>query len=420
MLRFTCEHCGRELQSHPDNAQRSMNCPGCMKPVTIPADAAGSKTATAAPSAVTTGKSLHVTGAKQTSAAPAASGGKSIVLVVLGVLLLVAAGAGGVWYFTKQKKESDRKLAEQRESDGPEVSDMALLPANTQLVATVRSAELYKLPAAKDALEQARKRDPKQLDPVARMERDVGLKPDEIDRLHAIGADADKQTGWAVAKTLKPLDRERVLAKLEGRSEKRLEGRRYYLGKNADGQEVAVHFAGPTVLVVSDEEGMKLAMAQAAKPVVDGPLKPTIALVETSKSQAIVGLYPAGGGMEVLKNNALLKLVVDVTAVKAARFTLDANEKDATLNGALELPDEKTAAAVKKKLSETLPLAGFWLRLNTKPEDKTAGEAAAKLIGSIKPSVKGNELQLTAKTDSATMANGMIYLMQQALAKKEE
>jgi hypothetical protein len=419
MLRFTCEHCGRELQSHPDNAQRSMNCPGCMKPVNVPADSASKKTATTAAPAVT-GRPLRVADSKQASTVPAASGGKSKLLAIVGLLLLVGGGAVGVWWFTNQKKESDRRIAAELEGDGPEVSDMALLPANAQMVATIRSAELYKMQAGKDALEQARKREPKQLDPAARIERDVGLKPDEIDRLHAVGTDADKQTGWAVARTLRPLDRDKVLAKLEGRSEKRHEGRRYYLGKNADDKEIAVHFAGPSVLVVSDEEGMKLAMTQATKPIVEGPLKATIALVETSKSQGIVGLYPAGGGMEALKNNAMLKALVDVTTVKVARFTLDANEKDATLNGVLELPDEKAAVAVKKKLTDALPLAGFGLRFSAKQEDRTAAEAAAKLIGAIKPSTKGNELHLTAKTDTATMANGMTYLGQQVMTKKEE
>ena len=116
MLRFTCEHCGRELQARPEHAQRSMNCPGCMKPVSIPAGA----------------------GTRQTATAPPPAGGRSMLVVIVGaLLLLVVGGAAGVWWFTKHKQDDagPGKISGP-EDDGPEVSDMALLPANAQLTGT--------------------------------------------------------------------------------------------------------------------------------------------------------------------------------------------------------------------------------------------------------------------------------------------
>jgi hypothetical protein len=264
-------------------------------------------------------------------------------------------------------------------------------------------------------LEKARKAEPEQLDPVSRMERDVGLKPDEVERLHFVGADADARQGWAVGKTLKPIDRERVLRRLKGTVEKRHEGRRYYLGTNADGQELAVHFGGPSVLVVSDEEGMKLAMTQATRPVVDGPLKATIASVETSKSQVIAGIYPAGGGTETMKANAMLKALVEIEKVKAARINLDADEKEATLTVVAEMTDAASAKAAASPLKWGLLKFGA---AQTLP-DGEGKEAAAKVIRTIKPTAKGNEAQLTAKADTATMASAVAYVVGQALKPRE-
>jgi hypothetical protein len=172
-----------------------------------------------------------------------------------------------------------------------------------------------------------------------------------------------------------------------------------------------VHFAGPTVLVVSDEEGMRLAMTQAARPVVEGPLKATLGLVETSKSQVIVGLYPAGGGMEGIKNDPQVKFLADL---KAARFTLDADEKEATLKGVATVADKEAA----ETLQGTLNLASGLLKVKTffmdKKEKKTSA-AVTKFLGAVKTDVKGSDLHLTVKTDPATMATATTYLGQEVM-----
>jgi hypothetical protein len=396
MLRFACEHCGRQIETNPEDAQRTIHCPGCLKPVTVPA-------------------------AGQAPKAPAGGSGGTGTVVIVGLIVLVLAGGGGAWWwYQHQKKDGpDNKPGAGVEGDGPEVSDLRLLPGNAQVVGTIRSAELYKLQAARDALEQSRKRDPKWVDPAAQLERDVNLKPDEVELLHVVSPDVDLQLAWVVARTVKPIDREKVLSKINGKTEKYEEGRRYYLGKNPVGDEIAVHVAGPNVLVVSDEAGVKLAMKQAARPIADGPQKPTIGLVETSKSKLILGLNPAGGGTKWLEGNAQLK---GLAGADWARITLDADDEKATLNLAAKAKDKKGAEELKNSLDGVLALlrgAVFLLTFSKDAEDKKTAVALKKFCDAAKVEVKGEEVRATATTGPATMATVMIYVREQAMKQKK-
>lgn len=401
MFRFACEHCGRQIEARSDDAQRSIHCPGCLKPVTVPGSGSVSSGSGRSPS----------------SAAPSGGGGLGVLIAGVLVLLLAGGGAVGVWYLLN-KKPDDKPGPDAKgshvEADGPEIPAGRLLPGNAQMVATIRSAELYRLQAARDALEQSRKRNPKQVDPAAQIERDVGLKPDEVELLHAVGVDADKQLAWVVVKTLAPIDRPKVLGKISDSSEKHHQGRRYYLGKNPVGDEIAVHVAGPQVLVVSGEQGMKLALEQAAKPEVEGPLKPTIGMMETSKSQVIVGLNPAGGGTKALEGNALFK---DFVAAEWVRVVLDANEEKATLNLTAKAKDKAGAESMKK--SASIVLAGLALKaLALKfggTDDQKVGSALEKFGKATQVEVKDEEVRMTATTDPATMAVVMAYLTEEVM-----
>lgn len=408
MIRFACQHCGRQIEAPTQNAQGTLHCPGCLKLVSVPS-------ATPAHSGVT--PSGGFTGGKPP--APAAAGsGKGQLLALVGVIALLVVGiaGAGVWYLTRKPEKDKTDPGPQTshvEGDGPEVSDMRLLPGNAQAVVTVRSAEAFGMPAVKDAVEQYRKRNPTQLDPIARLERDVGLKPDEVELLHVVGADVDKQVAWVVAKTVKPLDRDRILDKLgkaADRSEHRHKDRRYYLGKNADGNSIAVHFGGPKVLVVSDEAGMAMAMTQAAQPVVDGPLKPTIGLIDTSKSQMIIGLYPAGGGTTSLEGNDQVKSLLKA---EWARVTLDATDKEATLSLTAKVKNKEDAAEVKTSLDAMLVVLRF---AGFAAEKKTAA-ALGKFVNSAKVEMKGEEVRATATTDPVAMATVAAFVTEEAFKR---
>src|SRR4051794_24575989 len=97
---------------------------------------------------------------------------RPLSLLVL-VPLLLAALAAGIWSFP---------LRRERASAGADIDDLTLIPADAQEFFSVRVADLWKTPAQQQAVALARKRDRKLGDPVARMEKDHGLTPQEIER----------------------------------------------------------------------------------------------------------------------------------------------------------------------------------------------------------------------------------------------
>jgi hypothetical protein len=390
-LHMVCS-CGNGLIVPEEHVGRQVKCPRCGKSVAVPRGVPGV--------------------AVSPQAAP--KRGRPVLFVLLGLLLLLSIGAAvfGLWRYSQ--------LGSGPSGDGPEVGDLALLPADAQMVATIRMAELYKMPAARDAFEQVRQRDPNKEDPAARMERETGLKPDEIERLHIVGFDVDKQSGWVVARTLAPIDRNKVLDKLAGRIDLRHVERRYYVGKTGAGADVAIHFAGPNVLVLANEEGMKKAMEQAAKPVTEGPLKPIIGLVETSKSQAIVGLNAQAGGLDPIKKNLPIKFE-SFDKIKVLRLTLDADDKEAALSATAEMPDEKAAKALRTSLGVilgTVQLLYLPAIRNRGGDEAKIAAILDKLISAMKFTVKGNEVQATAKTEPAAIMVVVMYLAGQAMPKK--
>src|SRR5262249_1940393 len=141
---------------------------------------------------------------------------------------------------------------------------------------------------------------------------------------------------------------------------------------------------------------------------------------ETSKSQGIVGLYPAGGGMETLKKDQQLGAI---TKVKWARFTLDADEKEATIKGVAEGTDEKAMASLQEAFDSMIALmkgGGELMSLFGNAENKKTGKALVAFAKASKTSVKGKEVHVSATADPATVATTLTYVWQQAMKKKQE
>jgi hypothetical protein len=381
-LELVCS-CGKRFNVPDAHAGRRVKCPSCGAVTEVPAAGA------------------------EAIGRPARSGLPRLwVLIGLLALLLAAGGTGVAWWLTHREG-----VGFVPEKDGPEVTDVQLIPADAQGFATIRVAELWGMPEVRGTIEAGRQESPNQEDPIARMERETGLTPDEVERLHVVSIDAPRRRGWVVGRTVKPPNRERILSRLKDRIEQWHEGRRYYLGKTEQGQEVAVHFGGPQLLVVSNEEGMKLCMEQAGKPAATGPLTPVIALLE-GKSQVVLGVNPKGRLQETLKKQESLKELGDI---RLLRVTADIG-KEAALDVRATTADEAAAKSLnawligwKRKGPWALLLGGAALGL-----DATMIEQITKFLAMLKPQVKGNEVAVQVNTDTATLVKALLLAAKQA------
>jgi hypothetical protein len=359
-VRFPCSKCGRQLEALAEDAGCCTPCPGCKAQVLIPAD-----------------RRRRVL---------------ALALVVLGVVL---AGAGVWWYFWRQVG-----------NDGPEVAALDLIPADAEGFVSVRLAEVWANPAVQNAVQAARERDPRQEDLATRLERNTGLRPEELEQVHVIGVDRNWRHGWVVARTHASIDRPRVLSRLSNnRRSVRHEGRRYHLGHTDEGEELAVHFAGPRVLVIAAEEGMKRCLELAVRPVRTGPLEEIIALTR-EKSQVVAGLNGASAGVVRFRDNPLLKPLADV---RLARVTLDV-DRNAVLDLRATFGDEEAAKEARKWLNDWKAKAAGLLLFGglLGGLDADTIDRLSKLLKSVKPEVKGNDVALKVQTDPSTLAGALL------------
>jgi hypothetical protein len=163
-------------------------------------------------------------------------------LLLAVVLLLLTSEAAGVW----------SSFLREMTPAGADLEDLALIPANARGFVSVRVADLWKSPAAQKAFADVRKRDPKSSDPTARMEKEFGLRPQEIERISVVSS--DKGLVWVIVRTVKPYEERKILSRLKGAKQCVHRGRDYYRGADQQGREVAVWLASPRVVVAGPDE----------------------------------------------------------------------------------------------------------------------------------------------------------------------
>ena len=377
-VQLVCK-CGKQLRIPDEHAGRRVMCPGCgashLSPAADP---------TAVPAAG--GPWPH----------PPAKGERRVFLLVL-FLLLLAGGAGAAWWFLF------RTGGAANEGD-----DLALVPANAQGFISIRVADLWKTPAARKAVKDVRERDPQAPDPTDQMDRDTGLRPEEIERLTLVGVDLDRKIAWGIVRTLQPYDRRRVLSRLKDHRELVYKGKRYYLGLGPDGHPLAIWFAGTRVLVAGSEEGVKLCRDFEEGTPPAGPLTEAIDLAAGSRT-AVAGVYPAGGPLETVKADSFLKSLADVKLFTA---TLDVSEK-ATLAGKAKMSGEEDARRMVQAIKDNRMAIQFglgWALL----QGGVKGNAARllqTLLGKMKFVQKGDEVGATATIDEGSRLVELLIAM---------
>jgi hypothetical protein len=217
--------CGNLLRIAEHHVGRRVACPGCGKSHLVTADnVSGSQS--------NVGITLALP-AKAKSARPSRRS-KWLFLLLAGLLLL--GGAGVAWWLRHRETMSDT-LAE--------IDDLSLVPANVQGFGSVRLADLWKTLAMQNAKK-------KREDDLGQMiERETGLKPEQVERVSGITVEVEHRKraivvkiGWTVIRTVAPYDPKVLLSHLTDRQQVPYQDHDYHVGTAADHRTYAVFFAG--------------------------------------------------------------------------------------------------------------------------------------------------------------------------------
>jgi hypothetical protein len=360
--------CGNQLRVFEHHVGRRVQCPAC-------------------------GKSHVVTADGITPALPAAGalagqgsrGRKRAVLVLLLLLLLAAGAMTPLLLF--------RKSTSQSEGD-----DLALIPANAEGFGTLRLADLWKSPAMRKALKKGN-------DSGAKMEEEVGLRPEEIERLSGVSIDVDDRIGWIVVRTVAPFDVRKVFARLNNPREVPYQDNRYHLGEGPEGNTRALYLAGTRVMVMGTEQGVRRCLDFVKEGPATGPLEPIIALAAEGKHTAVAGVFPRGERMS-LDPHSHLDGIQRITA------TLDVSEK-VELDARAQLTSKEAAMGADKAIQKPLKIAQALLMLAQFKggEEGRIARSLTELMSQVKIERANSELRATAHIDDgSSVAEGLLGL----------
>jgi hypothetical protein len=367
-LQLVCE-CGNQLRVPEEHAGRRVKCPRCGASQVVPQQLP-------APGHAVRRQTEPVKFPRLV--------GPALALAVL----LGAVAAGWWWFFGK----GEASVAE----------DLSLIPSDAPAFVSVRVRDLWATPMAKQILTEARNRDPLGSDLTSRIERATGFPPEDIERVSLVGVDLERQLGWAVVKTARPYDREKVRLLLQRTREGTYQGKTYYTGDDPEERPLTLHFVSPTILVVGNEDGVKSCIAYSRSPTrgAKGALSPVLALCE-GPHHLVAGFHPTPEAREHLNGNPALSGLADL---RRAQLTGDVNA-EAALEARAQSADEERAKEAHGAIQGGIGLAKLYLlTLAFKGGDQAkAARLGSRLLDQVKVEQQGRDLIATLKADAATV-----------------
>jgi hypothetical protein len=384
---ITCS-CGKELRIFAHHAGKPMRCPACGVLLTIPSAPAAEGGAAGAGAAAATGAGL--------------TGRRALWPWVAGAAVVLLLGAGLAWWLLGG-------------AGGPEPSDLDFVPPDAAGFVRGRVAAIWQVEDARKMIEQARKVKPSE-DPVAWLENNTGLRPDDLDRLTAVFADPDKHEVWFAVRTVKPYDRDALLGRLRDVGKEHYEGTPYFAGETKDGKVLGVYFAGKHVLVAGPEPGLRRCLKFRAGPRGSGPLDE--ALRRAAGDDHVVGAYNPTPEQRERLAGRVPKLIKPVyTPLSEARFATfwlnfdDSSQAEAKLTFAdkAKAQQGRKAAQGGVRLAKLgLALARFRLPAGT---DEKALDRLDKALDALKIEQQETDVTVRAESKGAALAAGAAVLL---------
>ena len=354
LIAFACPGCGHAMKARASYAGRATRCPTCQASVTVPAPEARPKPT-----------------AKKSSAGR---------YVAIGAGLLFLAGGVALAFLLMRGKD--------------DIDDFALVPPNAQGIVCVKFDALWKTPAVQKMAERYARANPGKPDLARRLEAETGLKPDEIERVTVVVANAAKEEGWAVVKTKKPYDAEAIRERVKAAPMRRVD----FADERIDPEvPLAFEAVSPRVFVLGKEAGVRQALDLPRSPLSRGPLGPVIERCRQA-DHVVFGYNPAAGRIDGGNLGVDLSVLNDVDVVLG---TLNIREQ-AELEVRARTDDAAKAERLHVATTGWLKTAKFGLAFaQFDPGEKgKQAKQISKILGAIKLDVDDKDVVATLKTDA--------------------
>jgi predicted RNA-binding Zn-ribbon protein involved in translation (DUF1610 family) len=267
-IRFSCS-CGKQMQARAEFAGRATRCPACGETLTIPGPNAArgearARIRTDKPAAPQTAPPADDDWEDEDDR-PARQGkgqgkkkGSALPLILVGLLVfLLLAGGGGaaaIWYFWSNAGPIKMPGLNLQANKKP--TDLDFVNTEAPYVISVRVGDLWNNTTVKNLVDKGMQQLPPGQDPLAEMEKKIGMNPSQIERVTMVVKNPEQQIGWASIATTVPYDRDKILSNLTGTREVPYAGKTYQVG-NTGGEDIALYFPADTLVVVADDKGMK-------------------------------------------------------------------------------------------------------------------------------------------------------------------
>jgi hypothetical protein len=384
-VRFSCPSCGKEMQARAEHAGKKARCPACDERVDIP-DAAGRAITADRPSArARLGRDDDLDRRRDDDdrdrrrddddfeedrprkKKKARKGGRALWPWLVGGGVVLAGGVGVLLWFLL---------------GGSTPEDLEYVPENASAFVSVRFADVMKQERVKAAIKAAGGRD----NPLDEMEKETGIKPEDVERFTVVVADAASgpESSWGILLTKSPYDQGKVKDSVKDRKQTKHDGKTiYYNDTNA------VCLAGPKVILVGKLEGVKKALDRRGKNKKEGPIRDGVKLASDGKYHLVAAaVVPSDARSERLPPQmAFLKEIVG--------GTLTAQIVGTDLS--LELKATTSSASAAKEMKEAMAGVKDLVRLQGGNMPLAVRTAVANALDGLKCQTSGKEVTISTK-----------------------
>ncbi len=435
-INFRCG-CGQAMQAKPEHAGLRSKCPACGTVVAIPRPgAAADKMTPRAPQAVpppAPSREEPEPAPRPRREAPAAKGSPLPWIVGIVVLLVLVGGGIGAFFIFKDKDKGDVAGGTgtgsgtgsgtgggQTNTQAPgAIQDVDLVPGDAQGFAMLRVADLWNADLTQKVLKEVLKSAPPGTDPLAEMQKNIGLTPADVERITAVAVDAEQKMGWAVVTSTRPLEPEQLLFTwFKGNKAEKVThaGKTLHVVPTPDLGRLALCFVHDTLLVAGPEEGVKRCLNQIGGQRSAGPLDEAIKRAGEKHLVLLAGTPPPDIMAQARMNLPdFLQSAAPLLDAQGASLTLDLPDL-LKLELGLRMPNEEKAKAAAQAAQDLVSAGRIFLpQVKTelsKELPKETADALFKQIQATSNSIKVNSAGpgVTVQVSADVKAIGDILL----------